>query len=175
MEARGKARQDRSMLGRRSPRKDNMQAGARRSGAGLLTPLAIAVSAGAYVAVRAHEQPHLYAQGSGLPDTDGDGLVDVLEKVLGTSVTTADTDGDLYSDAEELARKSSPIYAQFTPESEQISVGMCAFATSSVVHLVIAAYIPDGNFQTMGIQLGAAVSNRLLEMPPSLLAGASTD
>ena len=39
------------------------------------------------------------------PDMDGDGLVNALESVLGTWYCHADTDGDGFSDLEEVARR----------------------------------------------------------------------
>lgn len=43
-----------------------------------------------------------------VPDTDGDGLTDLEEIVLGLNITNADTDGDGFSDEEELLQNYDP-------------------------------------------------------------------
>lgn len=53
-------------------------------------------------------------------DSDKDGLPDSIEKVLGTYITKADTDGDGYNDLQELKSGYSPLIAgaagKYTPE-----------------------------------------------------------
>lgn len=44
-----------------------------------------------------------------LKDSDGDGLADVVEEYIGTSVSKKDTDGDGSSDSEEVNRDSNPL------------------------------------------------------------------
>ena len=44
-------------------------------------------------------------------DTDGDGLPDEIEKVLGTSVNNPDSDGDTFSDLNEIKNGYSPLAA----------------------------------------------------------------
>ena len=44
-------------------------------------------------------------------DTDGDGLSDIDEIKLGTSVTQADTDGDGLSDGDEIKLGTDPLNA----------------------------------------------------------------
>ena len=64
------------------------------------------------------EIPAAHAAGPGGPDTDGDGLTDHFEEVLGTDGSRSDTDGDGYWDAEELARQSNPLNAANVPGSK---------------------------------------------------------
>ena len=48
-----------------------------------------------------------------VPDMDGDGLLDVDEAALGTDTLNSDTDGDGYTDGEEvLAMGTDPLDAQ---------------------------------------------------------------
>lgn len=53
-------------------------------------------------------------------DTDNDGLPNAIEKVIGTSVSVLDTDGDTFSDLSEIKNGYSPIIAgvagKYTPE-----------------------------------------------------------
>ncbi len=62
---------------------------------------------GAEVSQETPQQP----AGSLLPttDSDGDGLVDELEALLGTDPQNADSDGDGFSDKEELENGYSPL------------------------------------------------------------------
>jgi hypothetical protein len=49
-------------------------------------------------------------------DTDGDGLADALEKLLGTDPANMDTDGDGFPDGLEVALGSDPLDPQSTPD-----------------------------------------------------------
>ncbi len=53
--------------------------------------------------------------GFGGPDTDGDGLSDALERLIGTCPNTFDTDGDGYGDGLELLYGSDPLDPNSTP------------------------------------------------------------
>jgi len=48
-------------------------------------------------------------EGFGGPDTDGDGLSDALERLIGTDPNTFDTDGDGFGDGFELMHGSDPL------------------------------------------------------------------
>jgi len=48
---------------------------------------------------------------AGAPDTDNDGLSDLVEDILGTDKTKADTDGDTFKDKEELLNGYDPLIA----------------------------------------------------------------
>jgi len=54
-------------------------------------------------------------------DTDGDGLWDRLEQVLGMNYLSADTDGDGYADGDEIANNYNPLGPSKLPFDSKIS------------------------------------------------------
>lgn len=60
-------------------------------------------------------------------DSDKDGLPDAIEKVIGTYITKADTDGDGYTDLQEIKSGYSPLIAgaagKYTPEERDLIKG----------------------------------------------------
>lgn len=97
-------------------------------------------------------------------DADGDGLVDRLETVLGTVFVQADTDQDGFSDAEEFARQSSPLFAESTPDSAEVRVGMSAYGANGQIHAVIGVYSADGNFHDKNITFGLMLHGVLMDI-----------
>lgn len=137
------------------------------SALGLLPPFAILFAAGALVVSGVRDEPHLAASTSSSNDADGDGLVDRLEKVLGTSSTDADTDHDGYSDAEELARHSSTLQALSRPGAERgLQIGMSCYGEGGLLHLVVALYSTDHNLENKSIHFGMYARDRIVEIPP---------
>ncbi|MBE3122976.1 MAG: hypothetical protein IMZ53_08370 [Thermoplasmata archaeon] len=80
------------------------------------------------------------AEGGGVEeqelDSDGDGLTDTQEAILGTNPNVADTDGDGYSDYEEYMQGSDPLDAASIPISSPL-----AFVTQNIVYIVLAIII----------------------------------
>jgi hypothetical protein len=58
-----------------------------------------------------------------LSDSDGDGLDDASELLLGTDPTRFDSDGDGIFDNEELAQGSNPLDASSLPDVRAVPIG----------------------------------------------------
>jgi len=101
-----------------------------------------------------HGQRELAASGSIAPDTDGDGLVDAQEEVLGTFIDLADSDQDGFSDLEEVARASDPLDAGSLPGSAELSIGLTVRADNGIITLVAPIYAPVGSFGNIDLELG---------------------
>ncbi len=93
-------------------------------------------------------------------DTDGDGLSDAQEQVLGTSALFADTDGDGFTDTEELARHSDPSDIKHTPLPAATDIAMTARGENGQLHLVVATYLADGNLAGREVQVGVMLGGR---------------
>jgi hypothetical protein len=93
-----------------------------------LPPLLIILSGLVVLALPPGAGARLLANGSTGPDTDGDGLGDLQEQILGTAPDRADSDSDGYSDPEELSRKSDPVKSTSLPATSTASVSLCARA-----------------------------------------------
>jgi hypothetical protein len=85
------------------------------------------------------------AEGGPIDDSDGDGLCDGIELVLGTCVDRADSDQDTFSDLEEVARGSNPLRKGNVPTLDGIAVSLDAFQQREKVHCITAIYLPDGD------------------------------
>ncbi len=101
------------------------------------------------------------------PDTDGDGLSDPLEAILGTNPAGVDTDSDGFSDAEELARQSDPGNRSSFPGSEASGVGIAVTAHDGSLHAVSALYFQDGSLSDKTFQLGAMIHGNVVNIDPS--------
>jgi len=98
----------------------------------------------------------------GKPDSDGDGLADVAEYVLGTDGTKADTDGDGVTDQAEVRQGTDPLsglVAQ-TGVIAALSLPGDALDVSAVDDRVVVA-LDDS---------GVAVINVFAGLPPTLMA-----
>ena len=102
-------------------------------------------------------------------DSDGDGLVNLQESVLGTNKFQADTDGDGFSDLEELARKSSPLFPQSVPEGDRIKLGMTCRGGDTQLHATIAIYLPDGSLRNKSFKAGILVGTRMSSLTEAYL------
>jgi len=130
--------------------------------------VALAVAAGYAVLESpdaAPQLPVLHASTPGGPDSDGDGLPDLVELRLGTSLDRADSDGDGYWDAEEVARQSNPVNKKSIPVSIPASVGMGIYEKNSTLHPVVAIYIADGDIRSASLKLGLRVNTLMRDMP----------
>lgn len=107
-------------------------------------------------------------------DTDLDGLSDAQEYVLGTKFDNPDSDGDGFSDSEELARASNPANAAMIPEGGDVSVGMTANVELGALHLVTAIWRPAEVPEEEVLQFGALAGGRSVSLPMSWLLSRST-
>jgi len=105
------------------------------------------------------------------PDMDGDGLVNALEATLGTWSCHTDTDGDGFSDLEEVARHSNPLDSANFPTVSESSLAMVAFQQGGVVHVATLVYAHDGNLHTKRLRFGARFGEHVLGVPLSAMRG----
>lgn len=141
---------------------------------GLLAPVGLLLTAGVFLVHDIGRGSKLYATVATDPDSDGDGLTDRQEHVLGTLTFSVDSDQDGYPDAEEVARKTSPIFPQSFPEIPGLSVGLTAHDERDGLHAVAAIYLPTGDIQNLDIHIGTLVGRRLLLVPQSTFLANST-
>ncbi len=143
-----------------------------RVGAMALAILTLAAGS-AWWASHAGGPPSLAAavNGAACADSDGDGLVDLLESTLGTWSCHADTDGDGFSDLEEVARESNPLDNIDFPTLSEPSVAMVAFQLSGRVRVATLVYVPDGNLRNKRLRFGARLSDRMFGVPLSVMRG----
>jgi hypothetical protein len=102
---------------------------------------------------------------SGYGDRDGDGVLDIVESVLGTSPTEVDSDGDGVSDGDEIARGTDPL------DGQSAATGVVATSATSGIATDVAALdglvaIADGS---SGVSVFSAVAGenplRLAQVP----------
>jgi hypothetical protein len=119
----------------------------------------------------------LLAEGFGESiDTDNDGLDDTFELILGTSPFEIDTDFDLFTDSEEIARHSDPRDAGSFPLANALSIGQSAFVAGDEFRLVTLIYVPYAiaNWSAMDLRLGLHTSAGTIELPPDIYAPFTT-
>lgn len=139
-----------------------------------LALLALALAGGsAWWASGVSEPASLSAQASntGCPDNDADGLPNALESVLGTWSCHADTDGDSFSDLEEVARQSNPLDSSNFPTVSEPSLSMVAFQQGGRVHIATLVFVNDGNLHTKRLRFGARIGDQVLGVPLSAMRG----
>ena len=125
-------------------------------------PLALIAGAGGWIAAGLLEQPTLSAAVLVTVDSDDDHLVNAQEKVLGTSLWDADTDLDGWSDLEEFARQSSPLFPESQPEDVDLQVAMSAHGHGGGLHAVVALFSADPNLRDKKLSLGMQVQGRMV-------------
>jgi hypothetical protein len=116
------------------------------------------------------ELPVVHAAAPGGPDSDGDGLADTFEEVYGTATMRADTDGDGYWDAEELARQSDPLDKLDIPAATPASCGMGIYEKKTQLRPVVALYVADGDVRSADLGMGARVGNVIRTLPLSFFS-----
>lgn len=107
--------------------------------------------------------------GSTAADSDGDGLIDVQEEILGTYLDRADSDDDGFTDLEEIARASDPLDELSIPGSADLSIGLTARAENGVVTMVAPIYARSGSFANIDLEIGVVFNDGTrYELQPSL-------
>jgi hypothetical protein len=100
-------------------------------------------------------------------DTDLDGMPNSQEFVLGTSQFVADSDGDGYIDAHELAFGSDPLDIGRVPSAgtTDLRVGITARGEEGQLRLLVALYSANGTFDTSVLRVGALANGQILSVP----------
>lgn len=133
-----------------------------------LIPLGMLVVAGAALVPGLAPEP-LHASPFFDPfDVDSDGIPDTQEFVLGTSQFVADSDGDGYLDAEELARGTNPQEPNDFPARVGVGalrIGMTARGENGQLRLLLALYSEAGTFNTSVLRIGALANGFVVSVP----------
>jgi hypothetical protein len=111
------------------------------------------------------DRPALRASPSLAFDSDKDGLKDIQEEILQTLPDNADSDGDGFSDLEEIARGSDPLLDLVVPAASELGVGMAARSVDGVVTIVSSIYSSSGSFQNVRFQLGFVLHGQPVVIP----------
>ena len=146
------------------PPSDGFLAVLRRASATLLPAGALVAAGWALLASGTAPRP-LHATDLDVVDTDGDGLPDRQEVVLGTDPLLLDTDYDGFSDGEEMALQTDPTLFDDTPTSRGLSIGMSARGEGGKLLLFIAAHLDDGVLDDKVIRVGCLASGKILKLP----------
>jgi len=140
----------------------------RRGAVGLAAWLVLPALGAAWLAPALAPEP-LYADpGDDPEDTDGDGIPNWQEFVLGTSQFLADSDGDGHCDALELAFDSDPLSVASTPAlaaTPSFRIGLTARGEGGQLRLFIALYSATGSFQQAVLRLGALANGQVISVP----------
>ncbi len=108
-----------------------------------------------------------FDRGSRTEDVDGDGLCNPLEDVLWLDGHSADSDGDGWGDAEEIARASDPKSSASVPGPHVLNVGMKGYSLDGVMHVVLAIYQKGGLGSEHSFRLGVVRNGRDFPLRPS--------
>ncbi|MEX1023746.1 MAG: hypothetical protein WD226_01600 [Planctomycetota bacterium] len=117
--------------------------------------------------------PELSATSSSGVDLDGDGLPDLAEAGVGSSPFAGDTDFDLYSDTEEVARGSNPSLDTDTPVPGEQALALASYADAGMVYFCSIMYVAAGTPQPR-FNLGLVVGGTPVPLAPSTYLSLST-
>ncbi|MEZ5979901.1 MAG: thrombospondin type 3 repeat-containing protein [Planctomycetota bacterium] len=132
------------------------------------------------VAVMSHEvatAPEVHAVGFEIgPDTDLDGLSDVFEDVLSTNAAAIDSDGDGFTDLEEIARQSDPRNELSIPVTSGKSIGQAAFVEGAQMRVLTLVYVPWAavDWSKFDLHMGLQTPVGTIELGPEVYAPLST-
>ena len=126
------------------------------------------------VALTGGRNQSLAAAGIVNGDSDGDGLTDLQEIVLGTDVSDPDTDGDGFSDLLEAARQTDPLRATSAPTDDSPRTAMLAYVNDQQLTMSTLFYAPSGGLQGTEIDFGIAIDGLSVPISSALLLGSST-
>ena len=121
--------------------------------------------AAAMLALSLRSQPSLAASVTMRFDSDGDGLSDLQELVLGTSPDFDDSDADGFSDLEEKARGTNPLEIRSQPTVPELDVGMFSTSEDGLVIVASAVYAPDGELNDLAFDFGIVLRGRPVVVP----------
>jgi hypothetical protein len=111
----------------------------------------------------------LYADPNDDPDdTDLDGMPNTQEFVLGTSQFVADSDGDGFLDAHELAFGTNPVDLLSMPQATgaaDVQVGITARGEEGQLRLLVVLYSASGTFETSIMRVGALANGQIVSVP----------
>ncbi|MFM7406107.1 MAG: Ig-like domain-containing protein, partial [Cuspidothrix sp.] len=93
----------------------------------------------------------LYQSAVGLPDTDGEGLVDQAEKIIGTNANKKDTDNDGINDFAEIQQGLDPLGGQGFPTGIIASLPLLGEAKA----VTVAGSITNSQTQTAYVATGS--------------------
>lgn len=130
---------------------------------------ALALAAGGFLFGQSFEVSHLDALPGDSIDADNDGLVDVQESILFTSVNSPDSDGDGVGDLEEFSRGTDPSDITSVPVGSEVSLAMSGRVVDGVFKAVTALYVPDGDLTGDSISFGIQIGGALIPVNPMLL------
>lgn len=117
----------------------------------------------------------LVAGSSNPNDADCDGLVDAQEFVEQSSLSFCDTDGDGYSDLEEVARSSSPILATCVPLPASSALALTARGESGKLHVSMLVYFTSGRLSDLRFTFGVvAREGRVFMIPAGAILSQAT-
>lgn len=109
-----------------------------------------------------------------MTDTDGDGLDDIVEVLMGTSISDPDTDNDSLSDLDERLLGSDPLSAPTPSEIQRLDRSLKVDAYTNGGDFVIQISALYG--QTLdNVTLHWATQNNYGQVRPSLLASLPND
>lgn len=107
---------------------------------------------------------------AGGADSDSDGLSDVFESIVGTDLTSFDSDGDGIGDMEEIARQSDPRDGLSLPASDDISIGQSGYVDDGWFRLLTFIYVPYTvtNWNNFKLTMGLKTAAGQVELMPEL-------
>ena len=131
---------------------------------------ALALAAGSFLFGQSFQPDTLAAAPVDSLDLDSDGLVDVQEKILATSLEHVDSDQDGFTDLEEFSRGTDPLLDLDFPASNTPSLAMTGRVVDDVFKAVTALYVPHESMVPHStIDFGIQYAGMLIPINPMLL------